>query len=207
MKNNLLNLRSVFALTVVFLTGLNATAQQKQTDTATFAAGCFWCVEAQFKELQGVLKVVSGYTGGTVVRPSYEQVCTGTTGHAEAVNIIYDPAKISYDELLSAFFTAHDPTQLNRQGNDHGTQYRSAIFYHNANQQKLAHYYIGRLNKENAYHDKVVTALSPYRVFYPAEDYHQDYYIRNKEQRYCQYVIAPELANFRKVFKNKLKRP
>ncbi|NRF37665.1 peptide-methionine (S)-S-oxide reductase MsrA [Pedobacter foliorum] len=207
MKTNLLNLKYLSLLSFALLFGSNVSAQKKQADTATFAAGCFWCVEAQLKELQGVIKVVSGYTGGTVVRPTYEQVSTGTTGHAEAVNVIYDPSKISYDELLAAFFTAHDPTQLNRQGNDHGTQYRSAIFYHNANQQKLASYYIGRLNQEKAYPGKVVTTVSAYTVFYPAEDYHQDFYNRNKEQRYCQYVIAPELVNFRKVFKNKLKNP
>jgi peptide-methionine (S)-S-oxide reductase len=130
-------------------------------DTATFAGGCFWCIEAQFKELKGVVKVVSGFTGGTVAYPTYEQVCTGTTGHAEACNLLYDPSRISYDELLAAFFTAHDPTQLNRQGNDEGTQYRSAIYYHTASQEKLAHYYISKLDESKAYNSRIVTEVSP----------------------------------------------
>lgn len=174
-------------------------------DTATFAAGCFWCVEAQFKELKGVEKVTSGFTGGTVPNPSYEQVCTGTTGHAEACNIIYDPSVISYDELLAAFFVAHDPTQLNRQGGDIGTQYRSAIFYHNAEQKKLAEYYIGKLNQEKAYPNPIVTQVQPYTIFYPAENYHQDYYANNGSVPYCRLVIKPKLDKFEKVFKDKIK--
>jgi peptide-methionine (S)-S-oxide reductase len=175
-----------------------------RNDTATFAAGCFWCVEAQFKQLNGVKKVVSGFTGGTVANPSYKEVCTGTTGHAEACNIIYDPSKVTYEELLAAFFTAHDPTQLNRQGNDVGTQYRSAIFYHNPQQEKLSEYYVRRLNEEHAYTNKVVTVVQPYNKFYKAEDYHQDYYDQNKGEPYCQFVIAPKLENFKKVFKDKI---
>lgn len=178
-----------------------------KTDTATFAAGCFWCVEAQFTQLKGVEKVTSGFTGGNIKNPSYEEVCTGKTGHAEACNIIYDPSVISYDELLAAFFTAHDPTQLNRQGNDVGTQYRSAIFYHNAGQKEKAQYYIKKLNDAKAYPTKIVTQVSPYTVFYKAENYHQDYYNNNREQPYCKYVIQPELEKFRKVFKGKLKHP
>lgn len=174
-------------------------------DTATFAAGCFWCVEEQFKQLKGVLSVTSGYTGGKIQNPDYEQVSTGTTGHAEACNIVYDPSVISYPELLEAFFTAHDPTQLNRQGNDIGTQYRSAVFYHNAEQQNQTLYYIKRLNEENAYADKVVTEVVPYKVFYKAEDYHQNYYENNKEQPYCRYVIGPKIDKFRKVFKEKIR--
>lgn len=174
-------------------------------DTATFAAGCFWCVEEQFKQLRGVLSVTSGYTGGKTENPDYEEVSSGTTGHAEACNIVYDPSVISYGELLEAFFTAHDPTQLNRQGNDIGTQYRSAIFYHDSEQQKLALFYIKRLNEEKAYPTKVVTVVVPYKVFYKAEDYHQNYYENNKEQPYCRYVIAPKLDKFRKVFKEKLR--
>lgn len=176
-------------------------------DTATFAAGCFWCVEAQFSQLKGVKSVVSGFTGGFVKNPTYEEVCTGNTGHAEACNIIYDPSVISYDELLAAFFTAHDPTQLNRQGNDVGTQYRSAIFYHNEAQKAKADYYIQKLNEAKAYKSKIVTVVSPYTVFYKAEGYHQGYYFKNPEQPYCKYVIQPELEKFRKVFKDKLKRP
>lgn len=175
-------------------------------DTATFATGCFWCTEAKFKQLEGVKSVVSGFAGGHVANPSYKLVCTGTTGHAEACNIVYDPAKISYDELLKAFFVAHDPTQLNRQGNDVGTQYRSAIFYHNAAQKQKAEYYIARLNAAKAYPGKIVTQVNPYTVFYKAEDYHQDYFSNNGNQPYCKYVIQPEVAKFREVFKDKLKK-
>jgi peptide-methionine (S)-S-oxide reductase len=178
----------------------------KKTDTATFAAGCFWCVEEQFKQLDGVISVTSGFTGGNVPNPSYKLVCTGTTGHAEACNIVYDPSEISYDELLAAFFVAHDPTQLNRQGNDEGTQYRSAIYYHNDEQKKLAQYYIKRLDEEKAYNSKIVTEVSPYAVFYKAEDYHQNYYDNNTNQPYCQMVIRPKLDKFRTVFKDKLKQ-
>ena len=174
-------------------------------DTATFATGCFWCTEAKFQQLKGVKKVISGFSGGHVANPTYELVCTGTTGHAETCNIIYDPAVISYDELLAAFFVAHDPTQLNRQGNDVGTQYRSAIFYHNAFQKQKADYYIARLNTEKAYKNPIVTQVVPYKAFYKAEDYHQDYFNQNKDQPYCKYVIQPELDKFKKVFKDKLK--
>jgi len=175
-------------------------------DTATFAGGCFWCIEEQFKQLKGVLSVISGFSGGTVSHPSYEQVCTGTTGHAEACNIIYDPSKISYADLLAAFFVAHDPTELNRQGNDVGTQYRSSIFYHNENQKNQAHYYIKRLDDEKAYRSKIVTEVVPYKVFYKAEDYHQSYYDNNSNVPYCRLVIKPKLDKFRKVFKEKLKQ-
>ncbi|HEY5371375.1 MAG TPA: peptide-methionine (S)-S-oxide reductase MsrA [Hanamia sp.] len=176
-------------------------------DTATFAAGCFWCVEAQFSQLSGVKSVTSGFTGGTVKNPTYEEVCTGTTGHAEACSIVYDPSVITYAELLAAFFTVHDPTQLNRQGNDVGTQYRSAIFYHNASQEKESAYYIKKLNDAKAYKNNIVTTVQPYTVFYKAENYHQDFYNKNPEQSYCKYVIQPELEKFRKVFKDKLKNP
>jgi peptide-methionine (S)-S-oxide reductase len=175
-------------------------------DTATFATGCFWCTEAKFQQLRGVKKVVSGFTGGHVANPSYRLVCTGTTGHAEACNIIYNPAVISYDELLSAFFVAHDPTQLNRQGNDVGTQYRSAIFYHNAAQKQKALYYIGQLNVKKAYPHPIVTTVTPYMVFYKAEDYHQNYYSLHSGTPYCKTVIQPELAKFKEVFKDKLKQ-
>jgi peptide-methionine (S)-S-oxide reductase len=179
----------------------------KKMDTATFAAGCFWCTEAQFRQLKGVENVISGFSGGSVKNPTYEEVCTGTTGHAEACNIIYDPTQISYDELLEAFFTAHDPTQLNRQGNDIGTQYRSEIFYHNAEQKAKAVYYINKLNEVKAYKNKIVTEVEPYAAFYKAEGYHQDFYNKNPNQEYCHFVIQPEVEKFRKVFKNKLKNP
>lgn len=176
-----------------------------QTDTATFASGCFWCEEAKFSQLKGVIKVTSGYTGGFQSSPSYEQVCTGTTGHAEACNIIYDPSVISYDELLEAFFLSHDPTQLNRQGNDVGTQYRSAIFYHNDSQRQKAKYYIGKLEEQKIYESRIVTEVQPFTTFYKAESYHQQYYKNNPNQSYCRYVIQPELEKFKRVFKNKLK--
>ncbi|MBZ0099169.1 MAG: peptide-methionine (S)-S-oxide reductase MsrA [Taibaiella sp.] len=177
----------------------------KNLEVATFAAGCFWCVEAQYQQLDGVEKVESGYIGGHVENPSYKEVCTGTTGHAEACNIYYDPAKITYDELLAAFWVAHDPTQLNRQGNDVGTQYRSAVFYHNEEQRQKAEDYKRKLNEEKAYDNPVVTEISPYTKFYKAEDYHQDYYNQNGSQPYCVFVVKPKLDKFKKVFADKLK--
>jgi peptide-methionine (S)-S-oxide reductase len=183
----------------------NSHLKPVKLDTATFATGCFWCTEAKFQQLRGVEKVVSGFAGGHVANPTYEQVCTGTTGHAETCNIIYDPKVISYDELLEAFFAAHDPTSLNRQGNDVGTQYRSAIFYHNAAQKQKAGYYITKLNAAKVYNSKIVTQVVPYTVFYKAEDYHQNYYNLHGSQPYCKYVIQPELEKFKAVFKNKLK--
>lgn len=176
-----------------------------KTDTATFGAGCFWCVEAVYQSLDGVIKVTSGYSGGTTVNPTYKQVCTGTTGHAEVCEVIYDPQKISYKDLLEAFWSAHDPTTLNRQGNDVGTQYRSVIFYHNAEQKLLAETYLKKLNDEHAFAKPVVTVIEPFTIFYPAEDYHQDYYELNGHEPYCQIVIAPKLEHFREVFHDKLK--
>ncbi len=182
-----------------------STETSHKLDTATFGAGCFWCTEAQFQQLKGVEKVESGYAGGHVKNPTYKDVCTGTTGHAEVCNIYYDPAVISYDELLAAFWTTHDPTQLNRQGNDVGTQYRSAIFYHNDEQRKKGEEYKKKLNEEKAYNAPVVTTLEPFTVFYKAEDYHQDYYNLNGSQPYCTFVVKPKLDKFQKVFKDKLK--
>jgi len=175
-------------------------------DTATFAAGCFWCVEAQFLELAGVESVEPGYTGGRTKNPTYEQVVTGRTGHAEAIQIVYHSDSLSYDELLEAFFVAHDPTQLNRQGNDIGTQYRSAIFYHNAEQRDLAQYYLQTLNEKKVYRMPIVTQLGPLEVFYEAEDYHKNYYALNRSNPYCVQVIAPKLEEFKKVFAEKLKK-
>jgi peptide-methionine (S)-S-oxide reductase len=174
-------------------------------DTATFATGCFWCTQAQFQQLKGVKKVFAGYSGGHVAYPTYQQVCTGATGHAESCNIIYDPVRISFDELLEAFFVAHDPTTLNRQGNDVGTQYRSEIFYHTARQKEKALYYIAKLNKEKAYPNPIVTQVEPFNAFYVAENYQQDYYNQHGTQPYCRHVIQPELEKFKKIFKNKLK--
>lgn len=183
-----------------------STEQNKNLEIATFAAGCFWCVEAQYQQLDGVEKVESGYIGGHVDNPTYKQVCTGTTGHAEACNIYYNPEKITYDELLAAFWVAHDPTTLNRQGNDVGTQYRSAIFYHNEEQKQKAEEYKRRLNDEKAYDNPVVTEISPYTKFYVAEEYHQDYYNENGTQPYCVFVVKPKLDKFEKVFADKLKK-
>ncbi|MEO6230142.1 MAG: peptide-methionine (S)-S-oxide reductase MsrA [Ferruginibacter sp.] len=175
-------------------------------DTATFGTGCFWCTEAIFQQLEGVIKVTSGYSGGYVPSPTYKQVCTGTTGHAECLNIIYDPAKIGFDELLEVFWQIHDPTTLNRQGNDIGTQYRSVVFYHNQQQKELAEKYKAELNKSGAWDNPVITTLEPMKFFYPAEDYHQNYYNANTGQGYCQFVIKPKLEKFEKVFKSKLKK-
>lgn len=177
----------------------------QQTDTATVGGGCFWCTEAQLKQLKGVLTVTSGYAGGTTVNPTYKEVCTGLTGHAEVIQVSFDPSIITFDELLAAFWQAHDPTQLNRQGNDVGTQYRSVIFYKNDEQRKIAADYIKKLNDEKAYDQPVVTTLEPLTIFYKGEEYHQDYYNQNQSQGYCQFVIQPKLEKFKKVFKDKLK--
>ncbi|SHN13303.1 peptide-methionine (S)-S-oxide reductase MsrA [Chitinophaga sp. CF418] len=177
-----------------------------KTEKATFGGGCFWCTEAQFQYLDGVTKVESGYAGGTVPNPTYEQVSTGTTGHAEVIQVTYDPSKITYEELLQAFWQSHDPTQLNRQGNDVGTQYRSVIFYHNEDQHKLAELYKEKLQQSGAYDKPVVTEIAPMTAFYKAEDYHQNYYNENGSQPYCHFVIQPKLEKFKKVFKDKLKK-
>ena len=175
-------------------------------EIATLAGGCFWCLEAVYRELRGVERVVSGYTGGHVARPSYEQVCTGATGHAEAVQITYDPQVASYKELLEVFFTIHDPTTLNRQGADIGTQYRSAIFYHTPEQKSVAEEVIANLNDAGIYDAPIVTKLVPAPEFYPAEDYHQEYFERNPAQPYCRAVVAPKVAKFRSKFLAKLKK-
>jgi len=176
-----------------------------RTDTATLGTGCFWCTEAIFQELKGVLKVTSGYSGGKQVNPSYEQVCSGSTGHAECLQVVYDPAVISYDELLEAFWQSHDPTSLNRQGNDFGTQYRSVIFYHSEEQRQKAEKYKQELDKSGAYSEPIVTEIVSFTHFYPAEDYHQHYYDQHGSQPYCYFVIRPKLEKFEKVFKRKLK--
>ncbi len=175
-------------------------------DTATFGAGCFWCVEAQFQLLDGVISVTSGFSGGTVKNPSYREVCEGTTGHAEVCQVVYDTTKLSYEDMLQAFWKSHDPTQLNRQGNDHGTQYRSVIFYHSEQQHNLAEEYKKKLNESGAYNDPVVTEISPFTVFYKAEDYHQNYFNQNGDAPYCSFVIQPKVEKFRKVFKDKLRK-
>ncbi len=174
-------------------------------DTITLGGGCYWCVEAVYEKLDGVGEVVSGYTGGKVENPTYRQVCTGTTGHAEVVQITFDSTKTSVEEILKVFFTVHDPTTLNRQGADVGTQYRSVIYYHNENQRRTAELIIKELNKEKVYPDPIVTEVSPASIFYRAEDYHQDYYENNKDQGYCRLVIQPKLEKFEKVFSDRLK--
>ncbi|MBU1821605.1 MAG: peptide-methionine (S)-S-oxide reductase MsrA [Bacteroidetes bacterium] len=172
---------------------------------ATFGTGCFWCTEAVFQTMQGVHQVVSGYSGGHVLNPSYRDVCNGTTGHAECVQITYDPNTVSYAELLEAFFRSHDPTTLNRQGNDVGTQYRSVIYFHNEGQRQLAETAKEELDKSEAYSNPIVTEISPAETFYPAEAYHQNYFKNNPSQGYCAFVIAPKLDKFKKVFREKLK--
>jgi peptide-methionine (S)-S-oxide reductase len=175
-------------------------------EIATIAGGCFWCVEAIFTELKGVDKVVSGYSGGAVADPSYEEVCSGTTGHAEAVQITFDPKVISYRDLLRIFFTTHDPTTLNRQGADEGTQYRSAIFYHSPEQKKVAEEVIKEVTTEKLYPNPIVTEVTPFKSFYSAEGYHQDYYARNPNQGYCSFVIAPKVRKFREKYRSLLKK-
>lgn len=183
----------------------NQSTENTELAVATFGNGCFWCTEAIFQRLKGVTKVVSGYSGGKVKNPTYKEVCTGLTGHAEAIQITYDPKVISYTELLEVFWQTHDPTTLNRQGADVGTQYRSVIFYHNDEQKKLAETYKKKLTESGAFDDPIVTEISPYTEYYPAEDYHQNYYNLNGSAPYCSYVIQPKIDKFKKVFKAKLK--
>jgi peptide-methionine (S)-S-oxide reductase len=175
------------------------------TETATLAGGCFWCLEAVFLELKGIERVTSGYAGGRTPDPSYEEVCTGRTGHAEVVQVAFDPAVVSYGDLLRVFFTIHDPTTLNRQGADQGTQYRSAIFWHSAEQRDEAAQVIRELEAAHVWKDRIVTEVVPLEAFYPAEEYHRDYYRRNPNQGYCQVVIAPKVAKLRKGFLDKLR--
>lgn len=175
-------------------------------EVATLAGGCFWCLEAVFDELRGVEKVDSGYSGGEAPNPTYRQVCTGTTGHAEVVQVTFDRETISFRELLDVFFTIHDPTTLNRQGPDVGTQYRSAIFYHSDRQKDVAEEVIAELNASDVWDAPIVTEVKPLTAFYPAEDYHRDYYRNNPDQRYCAVVIAPKVAKARSTFLEKLKK-
>lgn len=183
------------------------TESKTGTDTATFGAGCFWCVEAVFQRLDGVLKVSSGYSGGKIKNPTYREVCSGLTGHAEVTQITFDKSKISFTELLEVFWKTHDPTTLNRQGADAGTQYRSVIFYHNNEQKGLAEKYKAELDKSGAFNSPIVTEISPYTGFYIAEDYHQNYFNLNGKEPYCQFVIQPKIEKFEKVFKDKMKKP
>jgi methionine-S-sulfoxide reductase len=181
-------------------------ASSNNLETITLAGGCYWCVEAVYEKLDGVKSVVSGFAGGKNANPTYEEVCTGKTGHAEVVQITYDTTKTNLDEIFQVFFTVHDPTTLNRQGADVGTQYRSVIFYANEEQKNAAHSIIDQLNSEKVYSNPIVTTLEPLTQFYKAEDYHQNYYQNNKNQPYCEMVIQPKIEKFEKVFKDRLKK-
>ena len=195
-------------IVLLFSLGLPAQNNQKMTQnlkTATFGNGCFWCTEAIFQQLKGVQSVKPGYSGGHIKNPSYKEVCTGRTGHAEAIQIEYDPAVITYRELLDVFFYTHDPTTLNRQGADVGTQYRSVIFYHDEEQKETAERMIADLEAAKVFDDPIVTELAPFEVFYDAEDYHRDYYNNNKTQPYCRAVINPKLDKFLKKYALKIK--
>ncbi len=179
---------------------------KSQFKLATFAGGCFWCTEAIFQRLRGVEKVISGYSGGHVDHPTYEQVCAGKTGHAESIQILYDPSKTTYDELLDVFWRTHDPTTRNRQGNDIGPQYRSVVFYHDGDQKKAAEFYKARLDSERIWDRPIVTEIAPFDKFWPAEDYHQNYYANNSSRQYCAIVITPKIEKFKKIFKDRLKK-
>jgi peptide-methionine (S)-S-oxide reductase len=181
-------------------------ATPAKLETATFGAGCFWCVEAVFQRLEGVHQVVSGYSGGHVENPTYKEVCGKNTGHAEVCQIAYDPSKISFEELLEVFWKTHDPTTPNQQGNDVGPQYRSAIFYHDERQKALAEKYKKELDASGAFDAPIVTEIAPFKNFYKAEDYHQNYFNENPTQGYCAFIIKPKVEKFEKVFKNKLKK-
>jgi len=183
----------------------NQASNQQGLQLATFGSGCFWCTEAIFQNLNGVEKVESGYSGGKVKNPTYKEVCSGLTGHAEVIQLTYDPKKVSYDELLEVFWKTHDPTTLNKQGADEGTQYRSVIFYHDDNQKQLAESYLKKLDQSGAFDKPIVTEIASAQPFYKAEDYHQNYFNLNGQAPYCSYVIQPKVEKFKKVFKDKLK--
>jgi peptide-methionine (S)-S-oxide reductase len=194
--------KHLFILITAIMTVLGSVAQ---TETATLGGGCFWCTEAIFKSLKGVDRVESGYSGGHTKNPTYKEVCTGETGHAEVIQVTFDPKVISFDEILEVFFETHDPTSLNRQGADAGTQYRSVIFYHSPEQKEKAEAYKAQLNKENVFNKPIVTEIKAFDKFYKAENYHQNYFANNRSQGYCQFVIVPKIEKFKKIFKNKLK--
>jgi len=187
---------------LIYSTGI----MSKEFEKATLGGGCFWCTEAVYLELKGVVDVKPGYSGGHVKNPTYKEVCEETTGHAEVVQITFDPEIVSFTQILEVFFVTHDPTTLNRQGNDVGTQYRSAIFYHSEKQKEVANKVIQLFEEEKVYNQPIVTEVTQFDKFYIAEDYHMNYYARNKNQGYCQFVIAPKLDKFRKIFKDDLKK-
>lgn len=193
-------------LSLIITLTLSITMSAHNKEIATFGGGCFWCTEAFFAALDGVEKVESGYSGGQQANPTYKEVCSGLTGHAEVVQITYDPEKVSFEELLEVFFATHNPTTLNRQGADVGTQYRSVIFYHNVDQKKISELIIKELNTQKIFKDPIVTEVSTFEKFYKAEDYHQDYFANNPRQPYCNAVINPKMEKFKKLFKEKLKK-
>ncbi|WP_409415572.1 peptide-methionine (S)-S-oxide reductase MsrA [Flavobacterium sp. PS2] len=201
MKNTIL-----ICLLILSINGFGQAKKQPNYDTITLGGGCYWCVEAVYENLNGVKSVVSGFSGGKTINPSYEEVSTGKTGFAEVVQITYDKNVTNLDEIFKVFFTVHDPTTLNRQGADVGTQYRSVIFYKNEEQKNAANNIINALKKAKVYNDPIVTAIEPFTKFYKAEDYHQNYYDNNKNQPYCKMVIQPKIEKFEKVFKDKLKK-
>ncbi len=211
---NIKNITALFLTTAFFMSACSQT-QQKATmveikntnkyDTATFGAGCFWCVEAIFQQIKGGVKVTSGYMGGEIKNPSYHDVCSGSTGHVEVCQIIYDPKETTYKDLLEAFWQTHDPTTYNRQGNDLGTQYRSVVFYYSYEQKELAEKYKKELDISGAFEKPIITAIEPSSAFYIAEEYHQNYYNQNSDQPYCSFMIKPKLEKFKKAFHDKLK--
>jgi peptide-methionine (S)-S-oxide reductase len=196
---------NVLLLILIVLSMNNYPEQSTNYETATLGGGCFWCTEAVYKEMKGVVKVVPGYSGGHIKNPAYREVTTGRTGHAEVVQITFDPSVSTFSDILEVFFMTHDPTTLNRQGNDIGTQYRSAIFYHNEEQKNMAEKAIELFEKDKIYDDPIVTKVTPFDAFYIAEDYHHNYFERNKNQPYCQFVVAPKVEKFKKIFGDKLK--
>ncbi|KFF05173.1 peptide-methionine (S)-S-oxide reductase MsrA [Flavobacterium reichenbachii] len=204
MKN--IFLIALFVLTLNGFAQNNTAKKSSNLETITIGGGCYWCVEAVYENLDGVKSVVSGFSGGKAANPTYEEVCTGNTGHAEVVQITYDKNITDINEIFKVFFTVHDPTTLNRQGADVGTQYRSVIFYKNAEQKKAAENIIAELNKAKVYNNPIVTKVEPFKAFYKAEDYHQNYYANNKNQPYCKMVIQPKIEKFEKVFKDKMKK-
>ena len=192
------------AMILIFLTMNNNPDKENKLQKTTLGGGCFWCTEAIFKELKGIVDIKPGYSGGDVKNPSYKEVCTGNTGHAEVVQITYDPALINFSEILEVHFKTHDPTTLNRQGADVGSQYRSAVFYHTKDQKYTALQIIDQLDKEKIYENPIVTEVIPFEAFYEAEDYHHNYFEQNKNQPYCRFIISPKLDKFKKLFSDKL---
>jgi peptide-methionine (S)-S-oxide reductase len=194
----------LFLLPQLFINAQNSKSGNMNKEIATFGTGCFWCTEAIFSQLKGVLKVTSGYSGGHTINPTYKEVCEGNTGHAECIQVEFDPTQITFDELLEVFWQTHDPTTLNRQGADIGTQYRSVIFYHNVAQENSAENYLKQLNESKIWDKPVVTEITRFDTFYQAEDYHKEYYNNNSNQGYCRITITPKIEKFRKIFKDKL---